>query len=131
MIRGDRPNDRRGNMSYRDYLKSDDWKQKRATKRSKNNNCAICNSTEDILDTHHLNYRNLFDVKQSDLRVLCRRCHFLAHDLMKQGKLVFSNDNHHSKFTLTKTAVKKELGLTGKNMFVDNGQDSLFSPEGK
>jgi hypothetical protein len=28
---------------------------------------------------HHLNNRNLY-VEQSDLRVLCRRCHFLAHD---------------------------------------------------
>lgn len=103
-------------MAYKDYLKSEDWLTKRYLKRLKRNNCAICNS-KDKLDVHHLNYRNLVDVLQSDLRVLCRRCHFLAHDLHKQGKIVFTSTNHHSRFTLIKTAVKKHLELQGKNLF--------------
>lgn len=119
-VKGDRPNDRRGDnkdMQYSDYLKSSDWKHKRFLKRKKKQNCAICNSKEN-LDTHHLNYRNLFGVKQSDLRILCRDCHFLAHKLMKQGKIKFTTDNHHSRFTILKAGVKKAKGLSTTNMFI-------------
>jgi hypothetical protein len=51
------------------------------------------------------------------LRVLCRRCHFLAHELLKKGKFAFSSKSHHSRFTLLKSAVKKELGMATKNLF--------------
>jgi len=104
---------------YQKYLRSVDWKEKRAEKRSKRLRCAICASTENI-HIHHLNYRNLTDVKQSDLRRLCRRCHFLIHELEKEGKIVYRSDNHHSKFTIQKSAVKKALGITNQNMFNDN-----------
>lgn len=103
-------------MQYKEYLKSEDWLTKRYLKRLKSNKCAICSSTK-LLEVHHLNYRNLFDVQLSDLRVLCHRCHFLGHDLYRQGKFRFKNDNHHSRFTIFKAAVKKELGLTSTNLF--------------
>ena len=102
--------------NYQKYLRSDDWQKKRAEKRSKRDRCGICASTENI-DIHHLNYRNLHDVKQSDLRRLCRRCHFLGHELERQGKIVYRSNNHHSKFAIFKAAVKKELGISAKNMF--------------
>lgn len=104
-------------MNYQNYLQSEDWKTKRSSKRRRKNNCAICNS-KDNLDVHHLNYKNLVDVSQSDLRVLCRRCHFLGHELMKQGKVEFKGDNHHSMFTILKAKVKKELGVGTSNMFM-------------
>lgn len=104
-------------MQYKEYLKTEDWKQKRTVKKNKRKQCGICASTEN-LDVHHLNYRDLYGVEQSDLRVLCRRCHFLAHDLHKADKFKFKSTNHNSRFTLIKTAVKKELGITRKNMFV-------------
>lgn len=103
-----------GKERYHQYLKSRDWEQKKASKLKAS--CAICGSTKN-LDTHHLNYRNWYDVQKSDLRKLCHGCHFLVHDLMKSGKLVFTSDNHHSRFALMKAAVKKELGLSGKNLF--------------
>jgi hypothetical protein len=103
-------------MLYKEYLKSEDWKQKRKLKKSKNNRCGICASTENI-DIHHLNYKNLYDVEQSDLRRLCRRCHFLAHRLQKEGKLVFTNRSHHSMFGKIKGAVKRELGISKINQF--------------
>tara|TARA_Y200000002_G_scaffold275461_1_gene229729 strand:+ start:344 stop:721 length:378 start_codon:yes stop_codon:yes gene_type:complete len=105
-----------GQKKYRKYLGSEDWKRKRAEKRSKKLRCAICASTENI-DVHHLNYRKLTDVKQSDLRKYCRRCHNLTHELEKQGKIVYRSDNHHSKFAIQKAAVKKHLGITFQNMF--------------
>ena len=101
---------------YRKYLQSDDWKEKRSEKNSKRRRCAIC-AAKNKIDIHHLNYRNWLDVKQSDLRRLCRRCHNLVHELEKNGKIVYRSNNHHSKFTIQKTAVKKELGITNKNMF--------------
>ena len=101
-------------MQYKEYLKSDHWKQLRAKKRRYR--CAICASTEN-LDTHHLIYKNLYDVETSDLRKLCRICHYTAHALMKKGKIRFRSTNHHSRFAITKAAVKKELGYGNRNMF--------------
>lgn len=107
------------NKSYQSYLKSSDWKLKRGIKRKKRNNCAIC-SSKNNLDVHHLNYKKLKDVEQLDLRVLCRRCHFLAHDLIKQGKIKFKSSSHHSKFATLKNIVKRELNLSNKNLFLDH-----------
>jgi hypothetical protein len=95
---------------YREYLKSDDWKQKRAAKLRKKNRCAICGSRK-RLDVHHLNYRRWTDVQQSDLRVLCRACHETAHRLMNDGTLVFTTSEHHSKFQRTTNAVRKARGI--------------------
>tara|TARA_B100001175_G_C19164664_1_gene474561 strand:- start:187 stop:528 length:342 start_codon:yes stop_codon:yes gene_type:complete len=103
---------------YRTYLQSDDWKKKRAKKRSKKLRCAICAAKHNI-DIHHLNYRNLTDVKQSDLRRYCRRCHSIVHELEKRGEITYRNNNHHSKFAIQKYAVKKYLGITFQNMFLD------------
>lgn len=103
-------------MEYKQYLLSDDWLTKRYKKKLRAKQCAICNS-KDELHVHHLNYKNLVDVELSDLRVLCRRCHFLAHELHKAGKYKFRSTNHHSRFSILKAAVKKELGLSRTNMF--------------
>ena len=103
-------------MLYKDYLNTEDWKEKRKNKYQKQRRCAIC-ASESNLNVHHLNYKDLVNVTNSDLRVLCQRCHYLTHDLYKRGKFKFRSDNHHSRFAIIKTAVKKELGLTGKNMF--------------
>jgi len=103
------------------YLKSVDWKNKREAKLNRKlgtkKRCAICASGEH-LNIHHLSYLpDLTKVEQKDLRVLCRRCHSLTHELFKNGKLKFKSKNHHSRFVLTKTAVKKELGILTENMF--------------
>lgn len=101
-------------MQYQEYLKSDHWKDLRNKKT--NTRCAICASPVK-LETHHLIYKQLFDVRTSDLRKLCRRCHYLTHQLFKEGKIKFRSANHNSRFTIVKTAVKKELGLTKVNLF--------------
>lgn len=107
-------------MEYRDYLKTAHWKNLRAQKRK--TRCGICNSSKN-LDTHHLSYKSLLDVSKSDLRKLCRRCHFLAHDLAKAGKIQFKNTNHHHRFVILKREVKRALGILNKNMF--NGENFL------
>jgi 5-methylcytosine-specific restriction endonuclease McrA len=108
-------------MSYSDYLKSLDWQEKRSQKLNRKGGklkrCAICASV-DQLQVHHLIYRDrLEDANQNDLRVLCRECHQTVHHLHRQGLLTFANRNPNSRFTLTKTAVKKFKGLAGMNMF--------------
>jgi len=105
-------------MEYKEYLQTSHWKNLRAQK--KNRRCAVC-ATNEVLHTHHLNYGNLFNVSTSDLRVLCKRCHFLSHELFRSGILVFKNNNHHSRFALLKYAVKKHLGLTTTNLFKGTG----------
>ena len=101
-------------MDYNKYLESNDWRKLRNLKT--NTFCAICASSGQ-LDTHHLNYKNLSDVDTSDLRRLCRRCHFLTHKLFREGKIVFRSTNHHSRFAIIKSAAKKELGLSTINLF--------------
>lgn len=65
------------------YLKSDHWKKLREEKLQQHNKCELCN-TANFLDVHHINYRELFNVKLSDLMVLCRSCHEKEHIRLKQ-----------------------------------------------
>ena len=103
--------------TYTEYLKTKDWKDKRDIKYSKaHKRCAICGESRN-LDLHHLNYKDLYSVETTDLRVLCRRCHNISHDLMKNGKIVFSSESHHSRFAVIKYQVKMFLGISNVNMF--------------
>lgn len=106
---------------YQQYLKSEHWKKLRARKRRTGGKiggkscCGICASTEQI-ETHHLRYKNIYDVTTSDLRLLCRQCHETAHELMKSG-LKMNSTSHHGLFSIIKAAVKKVRGFGNRNMF--------------
>lgn len=105
------------NQNYQQYLQSDHWQQLRERKEQKATRCAICATTKN-LQTHHLFYKNLYDVQTSDLRVLCDRCHKLTHELIKEGILVPNQySTHHGLFAATKAKVKKRLGCGNKNLF--------------
>lgn len=69
---------------YRDvYLRSEDWRNLRtAVLAHRNNTCAVCQKYSPSNDVHHIKYRNLYDVKPSDLKVLCRYCHDLIHQAL-------------------------------------------------
>lgn len=65
------------------YLKSDHWRARRvALLVAKGNRCQLCLAEGD-LDVHHMTYRNLGSEKDSELRVLCRKCHDGVHALLK------------------------------------------------
>lgn len=118
--------------AYRRYLQSQDWREKRAMKHrrhgGKRDRCAIC-GTPDRLDVHHLSYeKDLTTVEQKDLRILCRQCHDVAHELINSGAIRFPNRNHHSRFVITKEAVKKSLGLSGVNLFAPKGDATNTAP---
>lgn len=110
-------------QEYQAYLRSDHWKALREAKHKRCKRgvrCGICGS-EDRVQTHHLQYRNIYDVVTSDLRLLCDRCHGLAHELMREGILNTKKySSHHAMFCATKEAVKKALGLRGRNLFAEN-----------
>jgi hypothetical protein len=104
---------------YADYLRSEHWKSLRSKKKGSVAavRCAICGATDQI-ETHHLQYKNIFDVLTSDLRLLCRECHGVAHEIMRSGELVVTSKSHHGMFCQTKSAVKKKRGFGNRNMFL-------------
>ena len=62
-----------------EYLKSEHWKNLKYEKLNKICYCEKCGNKNNI-DVHHLNYKNLYDVKLEDLQVLCRKCHSNEHN---------------------------------------------------
>jgi len=90
---------------YQKYLESPHWKQTRSKKRGRTRGCGICGAAES-LDVHHMNYRELFDVEMSDLRVLCRTCHRFAHVLHRRGAFRFTSTDHNHRWAVLKAAVK-------------------------
>ena len=110
-------------QQYAEYLKSADWKAKKKRKYAKcNHRCAVCGATE-RLDVHHMNYRQIYDVKNTDLRILCRECHSAIHRVIKSGKLALGREyitykeflqrSHHSQFAIMKTSIRLECNLDG------------------
>jgi len=103
-------------VNYKTYLASHDWKRKKRRKYRYTRWCAICGRSGG-LHVHHLFYRpRLQDAQQSDLRVLCGRCHKLAHELIASGavriKLSRVTD-HEQSFKELKAGVCKSLGIDG------------------
>ncbi len=61
------------------YLRSNHWKALRIRKLAAvGKKCDKCSATG-VMDVHHLQYHNIFDVELADLQVLCRICHELEH----------------------------------------------------
>ena len=66
--------------NYKEYLKSDHWKNvKKRYKDSKlTQKCYICGSNKHI-NIHHKTYKRLGKEKLNDLVPLCQECHYLTH----------------------------------------------------
>lgn len=72
--------------SYRDYLKTEHWKNIRKLIRKKyNNKCKNCKTSE-RLEVHHKTYRNIGNELLSNLVLLCRDCHQQVHDQSNSNK---------------------------------------------
>lgn len=62
-------------MQYRDYLKTEQWKNRRKEILVRDGNkCSECGDKKK-LQVHHLNYKNLGCEKDEDLVTLCGNCH--------------------------------------------------------
>jgi hypothetical protein len=65
-----------------EYLKSNEWLNLRSLVLAGKPDCQCCNKKL-ASDVHHLVYRNIVDVKVTDLLPLCRECHDFVHSAIK------------------------------------------------
>jgi len=86
---------------YREiYLKSNEWRLLRDNCLKKYPKCNLCGN--DAVDCHHVNYESFYDVKENDVRSLCRDCHSYIHKLVNSGKLKFKRlNNSHGRWLAT------------------------------
>lgn len=71
----------RGQRAYREFLKTEFWKEISSIKRRIVGRCERCSSTSE-LQCHHKVYRkSWFDTRMEDLEVVCRTCHKKEHGL--------------------------------------------------
>lgn len=69
---------------YRDYLDSLHWKNLRATILGGKPSCQVCQEKE-AKDVHHMVYRNIVDIKVTDLLPVCRDCHKIIHQAIRDN----------------------------------------------
>lgn len=78
--KGDEFNKPQKSVTYRDYIRSEEWKGKAIVAKTKAGwRCQVCNrpSSEVQLDAHHRTYERLGHERPEDITVLCRDCHEL------------------------------------------------------
>lgn len=69
---------------YREeYLQSEEWKSLRQIIMNAGPDCQCCD--QKATDVHHLVYRNIVDIKITDLLPVCRKCHDLIHQAIRDG----------------------------------------------
>lgn len=74
---------------YREeYLTSDHWKQLKSEKLKLHDMCFIC-GTKANLGVHHVEYKNIIDVRLDDLRVICACCHDKVHAIQNALRNTF------------------------------------------
>lgn len=76
---------------YKEYLKSNHWKNLRSKVIWPGKICEICQKVEAV-HAHHRLYRNLYDVTPKDLIAVCQACHSQIHDWAYKGKLFHAAD---------------------------------------
>ena len=68
-------------MSYRDYLRTPEWRRTRAAALVRGgHSCSLDVTHGDELEVHHRTYERLGEELASDLVVLCKPCHRLHHE---------------------------------------------------
>jgi hypothetical protein len=69
---------------YAEYLKEPQWEALRSVAISNGMPCQRCKMNK-ATQVHHLNYRNIVDVKPRDLVALCAHCHSKMHVAIRSG----------------------------------------------
>ena len=68
---------------YREeYLNSEEWKKLRDLIMSTSPKCQCCENL--ATDVHHLVYKNIVDIKITDLIPVCKNCHNLIHEAIDE-----------------------------------------------
>ena len=66
-----------------EYLQSGEWKTLRDCVMSTKPDCQCCGLIAS--DVHHMVYRNIVDIRISDLIPVCRKCHNYIHQAIRDG----------------------------------------------
>lgn len=76
-------------MSYRDYLRTPEWRRTRAAALVRAGfACALDSAHTQNLEVHHRSYERLGAEAEADLTVLCEACHDLHHKVNGRPKRV-------------------------------------------
>lgn len=78
-------------MDYENYLKTSHWQELKQRIYAKYRQCQNCGAKRG-LDVHHKTYERLGHEKLSDLRLLCRECHYRTHRMKKGIRHWHPND---------------------------------------
>lgn len=68
-----------GKQRYREFLKSEFWKELSRRKRDLVGKCEECGSTTNLQSHHHEYPKDWYETTLEQLQVLCRECHRKAH----------------------------------------------------
>ena len=100
---------------YLDYIKSDDWKNRKAKYFKKHPKiCKACGSTERI-HLHHITYRRLGKEGPRDLVPLCATCHDEVHRVARKKGIGMSTNNWSKKGKFTNLWHITESFIKSKN----------------
>ena len=79
------------NETYRKYLSSKVWKDKRKRIfKERGSKCNRCETSAN-LQLHHKTYKRIYKEKDSDLEILCGTCHQKEHNVFYEKKRVPAN----------------------------------------
>lgn len=85
-------------MNYNEYIKSNEWKEKKRTRLEKDNYvCQDCKKSSIALDVHHITYDRLGNEDIFDIVSLCRHCHESLH--RRNGDSAALNKLDNEQFT--------------------------------
>ena len=93
-------------QEYRGYLGTAHWKAFREKIYSKRRSCENCGAHWK-LNVHHLNYDHLWDERETDVVVLCERCHYAIHPEKRTSYTVKSFPRFIKRKFLSKKKRKK------------------------
>lgn len=72
------------NMPYKSYLQTPHWKRVRRAAYGKFGRvCFACGTEEKTIHVHHLSYKNRGQENMDDLMLLCKDCHKMVHEVMR------------------------------------------------
>ena len=79
--------------TYKSYMKSDAWKEKRRERLAlDNNHCVMCGRPnkgkdgKEVLQVHHITYKHLGNEPLEDLVSLCPSCHRKIHKYYNRAR---------------------------------------------
>lgn len=87
---------RKSYASYYDYLRSEEWQQKRLQVLVRDNfKCQLCGSGKNV-QAHHISYENLYtEAELDDLVTLCKACHEKVHSTDLERKFEKQTNDMH------------------------------------